>query len=191
MGTRFHSERGVTLIEMMVVLAIMGIIFSIAAPNFKVFIMNSTQATAINEFIGYLNFARSEATKRGSIVRICRSNDGATCNGAGVQWEDGLLIYQDVDDDGVLDVGEPILKVGAALDASLTMRGSGNAATQVRFNSRGFAPGYGATIRYCDSRGAAGAKASILAVTGRVRAAVDGNADGIVEDGGGTNVTCP
>lgn len=170
-GTRLfwlYAQRGFTLIEMMVVITIMGIILALAAPNYKIFVMNNLQATAMNEFIGFLNFARSEATKRGSIVRICRSSNGSSCSGTGVQWEDGWMVYQDIDDDDVRDAAEPILKVRAALDDSLEMRGNGNAVSRVRFNSRGFAPGYAASFTFCDGRGDAAVKSLSIAITGRV-----------------------
>jgi len=164
----FRSQRGVTLAEMLVAITIMGIILIIAAPNYRIFVMDNRQATAINEFIGFLNFARSEATKRGSVVRICRSADGLVCSGAGVQWEDGWMVYQDTDDDDTRDAGEPILKVKAALNDSLQMRGNGNAFSRVRFNARGFAPGYASSFTFCDVRGDSDVKSIAIAVTGRV-----------------------
>jgi len=47
------------------------------------------------------------------------------------------------------------------------------------------------TITLCDDRGANFAKAAIVSSTGRLRQATDGgDADTIVEGGGGANVTC-
>lgn len=70
-----RPDRGFTLIEMMVTIAVMAIIAGIAFPNLRDFVVNNRVSTQTNEFVAVLNFARSEAIKRGADVRVC-AEDG-------------------------------------------------------------------------------------------------------------------
>ena len=183
----FRSQRGVTLIEMMLAITIMGIILVLVAPNYKIFIMNNEQVAAMNEFTGFLNFARSEAIKRGSVVTICQSDGGSSCNGT--SWNDGWLVFPDDDGSNDRNGSEAVLKARMSMASGFTMTSNGG--NRVEFNSRGFTPGFAATFTFCDRRGATGAKASILSITGRVRRAEDSDDNGIVEDGSDVDVSCP
>lgn len=76
-----RTEKGFTLIELMVVLAVMGIIAGIAFPSLRDMIVNSRITTQTNEFIAALNFARSEAIKRGADVMVCADDEADLGNG--------------------------------------------------------------------------------------------------------------
>ncbi|WP_237060495.1 GspH/FimT family pseudopilin [Microbulbifer sediminum] len=88
------NQRGFTLIELMVTIAVLAIVVSIAAPNFATMINNNRSAALGEELAGAFNFARSEAVKRGDRVSICASNDGATCSAAGT-WDQGWIVFSD------------------------------------------------------------------------------------------------
>lgn len=91
MGQR---QRGFTLIELMVTLAVLAIVFAIAAPSFTTMINNNRSAALGEELVTALNYARSEAVKRGSRVSVCASSDGATCSGAAT-WIQGWIVFTD------------------------------------------------------------------------------------------------
>ena len=74
--------RGFTLIELIIVLVIGGILVSIAVPNLSVFLKNSARTTRINELVTAFNYARSEAVKRNTDIRVCSSTDASTCSGS-------------------------------------------------------------------------------------------------------------
>lgn len=75
MGKEMPANRGFSLIELMVTIAVMGIIAGIAFPSLRDLIINSRVSTQTNEFIAALNYARSEAIKRGLDVMVC-ARDG-------------------------------------------------------------------------------------------------------------------
>lgn len=185
-----HDQRGFTLIEIMVAIAIMGIIFAIAGPNVREFMLNNQQTAAVNEYVAYLSYTRNESIKHGSPVTICKSSNGTSCAGGGVDWEDGWLVFQDDDSDGVVDAGETILRVREGLNPALTMRGNGTVANNVIYNSRGYTPNSTGVLRFCDNRGVTRARALNVVFSGRVSRLTDSNGDGIV-DLGGANVSCP
>jgi type IV fimbrial biogenesis protein FimT len=64
------SMQGMTLVEMMVVLALIGIGMTIATPSFNAMIGRNQAATQINELVSAINLARSEASKSSGSVRV-------------------------------------------------------------------------------------------------------------------------
>lgn len=88
------AECGVTLIELLVTITVLGIISTIAIPSFTTFIKNARLNTAVTDFQGALTLARSEAVMRRQNVSVCMSTDGSGCNGS--SWKDGVLVFTDI-----------------------------------------------------------------------------------------------
>ena len=64
---------GFTLVELMVVLAVLSILLVLAAPGFTSLVRNAQMASASHSFVASLNAARSEAPPRSKICSISRS----------------------------------------------------------------------------------------------------------------------
>lgn len=122
---------GFTLIEMMVTIAIMGILLAIALPSFQELIVNSRIVTSTNDIIADLAMARSEALKRGGsiVVTVCATTNGSSCSGTN-DWSGGRLVFVDAGTVGSVDSGDVVLrKTGAT---------SGMAVTASGFSTAGF-----------------------------------------------------
>ena len=182
------AQQGFTLIELLTTVIIAGILLAIAVPNFNTFVQNNRLTTQINELVTSINLTRSEAIKRGFSSTICKSDTGTSCAG---NWSDGWIVFNDQDGDGVVEAvdGDTIIRSHDALKGGNTLTfGTKN---RITYSSQGIAVGFNDTFILCDNRGATEAKGLIVSNTGRARLAIDSNADGTVEDGSSTNITCP
>ncbi len=65
-----ETSRGFTLIELMVVIALIAIIAGIAVPNYQSSMQNTRETSARNSLIGALQLARSEAVTRRLTVTV-------------------------------------------------------------------------------------------------------------------------
>jgi type IV fimbrial biogenesis protein FimT len=127
---------GFTLIELIVTLALVAIIMTVAVPTFQEMLRANRAATDTNDFISSLNFARSEAVKRGRNVVLCKSTDGATCAPAG-DWTQGWIVFADIDNDATVDAGEAILRVHGALTGGDTLVGSADVSDYISYSPDG------------------------------------------------------
>ncbi len=182
----YGSQSGFNIIELMVVMAIITIMATVAIPGFMTMSRDNRLAVRHNDFLAALNLARNEALTRGRSVTICKWGVNDDCNGR--QWEDGWIVFADTDRDGIVDASE-IIRIYPPLSNNITLRGSNTAANQIVFNSQGMLPATG-KLTFCDSRGARHARGLILSRSGQARIARDSDNDG-TRDNNGTNLVCP
>jgi type IV fimbrial biogenesis protein FimT len=93
-STELPRNRGFTLVEMMITIAVMALVLSLAVPSFTNMIRNNRLASGSNELISALTYARSEAVKRRLNVSVC-VRDGEACSTDVNNWGQGWLIFTD------------------------------------------------------------------------------------------------
>lgn len=190
-STTQHGIRvqGFTLVELMVVVAIAALLLMVAAPNFTDTAARSAIRGGMQDLAADIAFARSAAVTRSQPVSLCASNDQVTPRtcGNGV-WRSGWLAFYDANEDGVLDAGEEVIRMGnglservnITLDNTVTFDGRGTKSTVSEF-------------RFCASHSTAPIYAQSLVVNigGLVRHSRDTDGDGIDNSGeSGGNLSC-
>lgn len=119
---------GVTMIELMVVLAILALLTVLAAPSFNQVVASTRVSTATNELYGSLNLAKSEAIRTGSRVTVCPTTDLSTClTSASATWSTGWLVFSDATRTASfasIDAGESIIQIAQDVNDQIRILGS-------------------------------------------------------------------
>ena len=153
---------GFTLIELIIVLAVMAILFAIALPAFTDFTNSSRRTSAISLLVADLNQARGEAIKRNRRALVCVRNTAGTACGTGTDWQNGWLVCADEDSDNDCAAAD-IINTRPALDSRLTLVGS---AAVMRFNANG--SGVAGTLTVNGTWSGAVQRVITIAATGRI-----------------------
>ena len=141
---RWHSlrsESGVTLIELMTVLAVLAILSSLAAPSLREFLIRNRSAAISNEFVATILRARNEAVNRNMCVTVCRStlaNTPAQCN-AGSNWQTGWIAFANASCDATASTpaADDIFVKAGPLDSSFSLVSSATNADRILFSPSG------------------------------------------------------
>ncbi|GAA0353013.1 GspH/FimT family pseudopilin [Bowmanella denitrificans] len=176
-------QAGLTLLELMITLAISGILLTLVAPNVRDILIRNNITSQVNEISGAVQFARSNAIDEQNTAIVCPTPDFSTCS---TDWNQAKMVFNDLDADGNRGNNEEILAATSIAPDSLVLTGP---AITVRFNGNGTVS-TPATIKFCHQDGEAKfARALVISLQGRVRLSQDEDGDGIHEDGGG-NLSC-
>lgn len=159
------KSRGLTLIELMIALAVLVTLATVAVPAMSNLILDQRVSSAANHMMTHLRFARGAALKYQTFVSACPSPDLSSCSGN--RWDSGWIVFLDPDRSGQPDSTDDILRVVQA-DERLLLHSGGR--YRVRFRPNGSAYGTNLTIRVCAGDNA---RAVIVSNPGRVRATRD------------------
>jgi type IV fimbrial biogenesis protein FimT len=171
---RRPPARGFTLLEMLVAMVIAAVLVGVAVPSLASAINSIKLTSASNSFLGFLHLARSEAIKRNSRVALCKSSDSLTCTAAG-GWAQGLIVFHDRNNNGLLDAGETVIQRSQAFPSTLRMMGNLNVARYISFAGNGATKLVGGgfqagTLTFCRESDSAGqGRQIILNAVGRPR----------------------
>lgn len=166
----FRKIKGFTVVELMIVVGVMGILLAVGLPGLQDTISRIGTNTQAKTLVSSLNFARSEAIKRGNLVSICSSSSGTDC--VADAWADGWIVFVDNNSDangaaGSVDVGDEVLRVYQGLGGNtLTFT-----ADLQQYDPQGFGTNAAArTFLLCPEDGnSANAQSIEISLTGRGR----------------------
>lgn len=164
------SEKGFTLVEVLVAVAILGIMLAIAVPSFNAAMLNSKLNSHSNNFLTSSNQARSEAIKRNTTIQLCASTcpvSTTTCTCATTGgWEQGWIILAGTT---TLYRSNPLETGMKMTDASsvrtLTFQPTGVGSTQ-------------ATLTLCQNSPSVGSREKVISVSATGRARITSTSSG-------------
>jgi type IV fimbrial biogenesis protein FimT len=179
------AQRGFTLLEALVVIAIVGVLAAVGIPSFSHSMQRATVTAQAAAITNALRVARIEAVRRGRMVTICRTDDAnatppicaTTPTGAGnLGWASGWIMFEDSNGNrGTIDADETIIAVQQAFNGSGGLIDQSGGAPVISFQPSGMPFGLIAartfTIFSDDTRSMTNplTKNLVIAATGRIR----------------------
>jgi type IV fimbrial biogenesis protein FimT len=134
MSMRF---RGLTLVELMAVIAVVAVLSSMALPGFAGAIERYRVRRASEDMIATLYAARSEAIRRGGRVTIAKMNPPGCATTQNKDWSCGWVVFADDDGDGVLDAGETPIQFSPPTPGVMATASLPNPANRTRLDRWG------------------------------------------------------
>jgi len=130
-GRRAPARQGFTLIELMVVLALLAAMLTLAAPNFITFQRNSQLTSSANSFVAALAAARAEAMKRQLRAFVVPSD--------GSNWQNGWIVFVDANSNATS--GSVSFESGTDIEVARYGALPGNVVQVLSVNATGFKDG--------------------------------------------------
>lgn len=189
-----RRQQGLTLIELLTTMSIVAILAVVAIPSFKTMTGQNRMVQSLNDLVADLQYARSEAIKRGRNVIVCpanqRFNNCKTTN----DWSNGWIVRDPGDSSITPAITAKVLRIHEALHDGDAMteadRRSGDTAGRIVFNRNGFSSN-ARTIQVCPPDNAASAaRAIVISSSGHIRTGYDSDDNGVVETGSGNDISC-
>jgi len=171
---------GFTLIELMVTLLVAGILIAVAVPSFQDATLGSKLGSIANTVVATVNIAKGEAIKRNAVIKMCASSTGASCVSSG-GWQQGWIVFRDVDSDGTLDSDETLIQRQTALPSGIKLSAvdsDGNALHIVVFQPTGVGTTY-SVLTLCRSQPSVGKQERVILVSTTGRTTVSKTTNGV------------
>jgi type IV fimbrial biogenesis protein FimT len=136
-SNRRHS--GYTMMELVMTMAIVAILGTLAIPGFKFVTSSNRVSTEVNGLLGDIQFARSQAVKEGLPVTICTSTAPYT-SCTNTDWELGWIVFLDSNGNQAVEAGEVVVRTQPAFAGTDTFVATPPTFHALTFNRMGYAP---------------------------------------------------
>ncbi|WP_328188548.1 GspH/FimT family pseudopilin [Marinobacter sp. OP 3.4] len=181
------NQVGLTLVELVVAMAVMTILLTIAIPSASHLLEGTRTDSARNDLISLMGFARSSAIEHKTLVSLCSLTPEGACE---LPWGDSLAVFIDRDGDGVRDEQDRVLRVLQFEPANWAHNYRTASRSYFQWNTIGVSNGAPGSVSFCHPDIRENRFAVIVSFAGRIRASRDYNKDGVPERSPGTPVIC-
>jgi len=133
-------NRGFTLLEALLVLALLAVLLSLAAPSLQGLRHKHQMQSHAEQLQSSLLLARTEALRRQQRVTLCvresAAEAGPDCSTAGT-WAQGWVVFVDGNDNGRREATEAVLQLQEALSGFLTLQGNATVNRYISYGPQG------------------------------------------------------
>jgi type IV fimbrial biogenesis protein FimT len=162
-----HAQRGVSLYQTIVTLAVAGVLGTLVVPNLQPVLSNQRMTTSVNTLLTALHLTRSEAIHHRQRAALCPTQDGQTCLDSYSEWHRGFMLYIDLNANRERDGEEPVVRLFET-NRGIQLRSS-RGRDHITYQANGLASGSNATFVFCDTAKKTRARTVIVANSGRPR----------------------
>jgi len=180
---------GITIPELLVTLGIISILLGMSLPSWQSVVHRHQGNHVMSTLASALGTARTAAIRHGKAVTVCPTVTGLNCGGT---WNSGLIVFIDAhmtrDEPEASDI--IFSRLWSDNGGSLRWRAFGNR-QYLQIDSLGNLGHQNGNFTWCPRSGdAKEARQLVINSIGRIRFAVDSNADGYREDSQGRRLSC-
>ena len=180
----FINQKGLTLLEMLVDVAVLAIILTTVAPSIQSVLIKNRITSDINNLSAVVQRARFTAVDEQASVVLCPTENYKACTSS---WKKAKMVFVDTNGNGSRDDSEALIIASDPLNSANAIYGVTGSLT---FDDQG-AISTAATITLCPKDNDADyASALLLSLYGRISVAVDSDGDGTKEDLDGNALSC-
>ncbi|MBW7473103.1 GspH/FimT family pseudopilin [Marinobacter sp. M216] len=185
-----HATRrlaGYTLPELIITIAILGILSSLAVQGWNTALEKSRHRTVLESYHSLFAFARWAAASKHTLITLCPLSDQNRCMD---DWQKPISVFIDKNNDKKPD-NDQVLKIFAPPGYPFRTRSRTAGRGYFQFNQKGFAYGAIGSLVLCPADVRTGTM-TYLAVNmvGRFRVQSDEDGDGLIELHWGTEIRC-
>lgn len=178
------KKNGFTVTELLVGIAIAGILTTIAVPKLNDLVISMRVDNEISELNRLLLTARNSAINSGVNTIICPLAPKCSNN-----WHNEISVFIDNNNDGDYDANDTIVKVKAAIRASDKLQYGQNSLIYTPSGNLSSSPA-NSPFSYCPADDADKARGIIVSASGRSYITQDSDSDGKDEDRNNNHITC-
>lgn len=178
------SQRGVTLLELLVAIAVFYVVVFVAAPKAKRIIDTHKIAANINHINAIVRFARNHAISNYQTTKVCPSQNYSDCSGF---WRNPMIVFVDTNNNNIRDEQEPLLAASDPLFQAHKLKGP---RSPIKFYENGDNASPASLILCPTTNDNTLARSLYISLQGRIRLSIDHNGDGIHERTRNVNLDC-
>lgn len=182
------NNKAFTLIELILSIAIIGILAGTAIPSFNDFLERRKVSANLQSFVKAIQISRLTAITENKRVTVCPTSNGIQC---GADWSAGLLSFVDEDEDRLYDAEDTLLFASKQSDQnfSVTWKAFG-VKKSLQWLPTGITNHQNGSFELCYDGKPEHARALILTKAGRLRYSKDSDGDQIHEKSPGQPINC-
>ncbi len=133
---RMKRCAGFALLELLVAVAVLLGLLSLAAPSVADLLQSMRSRSAAEALLSALNLSRAAAVQHNARVALCKSANASTCSDA-QDWAQGWIVFYDDNNSGTHEEGEAVIYRQEALSGAFSIIGNGPVAQYVSYTPLG------------------------------------------------------